>query len=319
MTLFDQRPVRPMLSTPGEAFDSDEYLFEPKWDGLRALLFKRNGLVELQNRNLRIVSSSYPELQALKMSIEAQSAIVDGEVVVLNKRGLPSFQMLQPRFGLENQLEANSLSKTRPVTFVAFDLLHLNGKDLLDHHLEERKDQLRRIVREGPFLLFSDHVRTHGIKFFKLATKKGLEGIVGKKLDSKYVPGTRSSFWVKVKSLHTIDCIIVGYTTGEGARSTTFGSLVLAVHDENGEFKHIGNVGGGFNAQTLVALRTELAAIEKNDPLIKGKVESNTPVTWVKPTLVCEVEYGSMTDDKKLRFPRFKRLRTDLDPSKITL
>ncbi len=319
MTLFEQRPIRPMLSSSGEPFDSTEYLFEPKWDGLRAILFIKNSVVELQNRNLRNVTGAYPELQGLAKRIDASAAIIDGEVVVLDKHGLPNFQLLQPRFGLNDTTETANLAKTCPVTYVAFDLLHLDGEDLLQTGLEARKNKLKRIIHENPYLLYSDHVKTHGRKFFTLAHKKGLEGIVAKKRDSPYIPGERSSTWVKMKSVRTIECIIAGYTAGEGARLSTFGSLVLGAYQKDGNIRHVGNVGGGFSNHTLTALTARLAKLETKTPVIKGKVESNTPITWVKPKLVCEVQYATMTDDEKLRFPRFKRLRTDIPPGSIQL
>ncbi|HZD12266.1 MAG TPA: hypothetical protein VE177_01945, partial [Candidatus Binatus sp.] len=153
MTLFDQRPIRPMLSTPGEPFDSDEYLFEPKWDGLRAILYVQNGRLEIQNRNLRDVTQGFPELQQLSGTLDAKAVILDGEIVVLNKKGLPSFQFLQPRFGVTDTREAKTLAKTTPSTYVAFDLLHLNGKDVINHPVEERKRLLKSILTDGPYLL----------------------------------------------------------------------------------------------------------------------------------------------------------------------
>ena len=319
MTLFEQRPIPPMLSTPGDPFDSDEYIFEPKWDGLRTILFLHNGKVELQNRNLRDVTLGFPEIQEVRKRIDTESAIIDGEIVILTKKGLPSFQQLQPRFGITNILEAQTLAHNTPATFVAFDLLHLNRKDMINLPVQQRKLMLKKILREGPYLLYSDHIASKGRQFYKLAKAKGIEGVVAKKIDSKYTPGLRSTEWIKMKSTETMDCIVVGYTVGEGERSATFGSLVLAGYDIKGKLFHLGNVGGGFNNQELQTLKQKLVRLERKTPVIKGEVESNSPIVWVKPTIICEVEYGSMTDDRKLRFPRFKRLRTDLDPKTIRI
>ena len=317
MTLFEQRPIRPMLSTSGDPFDSEDYIFEPKWDGLRTILFLKNGKVELQNRNLRDVTVGFPEIQQVKKRINAVDAIIDGEIVVLTKKGLPSFQQLQPRFGITDPHEAQKLAHSTPTTFVAFDLLHLNRKDTINLPVQQRKLIVKKILSEGPFLLYSDHIETKGKQFYKLAKAKGFEGVVAKKIDSKYTPGLRSSEWIKMKSTETIDCIVVGYTAGEGERSRTFGSLVLAGYDEKGKLFHLGNVGGGFSHDELQTIKEELVRLERKTPVIEGDVESNTAIVWVKPMIVCEVEYGSMTDDRKLRFPRFKRLRTDLDPNTI--
>jgi bifunctional non-homologous end joining protein LigD len=319
MTLFQQRPIRPMLSTSGDPFDSEQYIFEPKWDGLRTILFLKDGKVELQNRNLRDVTLGFPEIQEVKEGIDAVEAIIDGEIVVLTHKGLPSFQQLQPRFGITDPHEAQTLAHNTPATLVAFDLLHLNRKDTINLPVQQRKQMLRKILHEGPFLLYSDHIASKGKQFYKLAKRKGFEGVVAKKIDSKYTPGLRSSEWIKMKSTETIDCIVVGYTAGEGERSTTFGALVLAVYDETGKLFHLGNVGGGFNHHELQTCKERLIMLERKTPVIEGEVESNSPIVWVKPSIVCEVEYGSMTDDRKLRFPRFKRLRTDIDPKTIRI
>ena len=319
MTLFEQRPIRPMLSTPGDPFDSEEYIFEPKWDGLRTILLLRHGKLELQNRNLRDATPWFPEIQEVNKGIDAESAIIDGEIVILTKKGLPSFQQLQPRFGITDTHEAETLAHSTPATFVAFDLLHLNDKDTINLSVRVRKQMLKKILHEGPYLLYSEHISAKGKRFYKLAKAKGFEGVVAKKMESVYTPGLRSTEWIKMKSTETMDCIVVGYTAGEGARSATFGSLVLAGYDDNGKLFHLGNVGGGFNNQELQTIKEKLVRLERKTPVIEGEVESNSPITWVKPTIVCEVEYGSTTDDRKLRFPRFKRLRTDLDPKTIQL
>jgi len=317
MTLFEQRPIRPMLSTPGDPFDSEEYIFEPKWDGLRTILFLHDEKLEFQNRNLRDVTPWYPELQEVKNQIRAKSTIIDGEIVILTKKGLPSFHQLQPRFGITNPREAQTLARSTPATFVTFDLLHLNGKDTANLPLLQRKQMLKKIVHEGPYLLYSEHVTSKGKRFYKLAKTKGFEGVVAKHIDSTYTPGLRSTQWIKLKSTETLDCVVVGYTAGEGTRSPTFGSLVLGGYDDKGRLVHLGNVGGGFNNQELQLIKEKLVKLERKTPAIEGEVKSNSAIVWVKPTIVCEVEYGSMTDDRKLRFPRFQRLRTDLDPKTI--
>ncbi len=314
MTLFDERPIRPMMAKTGEPFDSGDFIFEPKWDGLRALLFKHDNRIELQNRNLRDVTAGYPELQELKSSIKAKAAVIDGEAVVLNPKGLPDFGQMQNRFGISDATRAEILRKTIPVTYVAFDLLHLNGKDLISKPLEERKARLKSILREGPHLLFGDHIEREGRRFYKEASKRGFEGIIAKRRDSPYLPGIRADSWVKVKGAKTLDCVIVGFTQGEGSRASSFGALVAAVHDRKGQLQHIGNVGGGFNNRGLEEITSMLSKLVRKRRVIEGPVEAPSPITWVRPRLVCEVKYASITHDKKLRFPRFNRLRTDKSP-----
>lgn len=319
MTLFHERPIRPMMAKTGESFDSDECIFEPKWDGLRALLFKQGGLVELQNRNLRDVTPSYPELQQLKGRIRARTAILDGEAVILNESGLPDFGKMQNRFGINDPRQARVLGKTLPATYVAFDLLHLNGEDLIARPLEERKSRLRTIINEGPHILYGDHVVGKGTSFYKEASKKGFEGIIAKRRDSPYLPGIRADTWVKVKGFKTVDSVIVGFTKGEGMRATSFGALVLAAYDGNGQLRHMGNVGGGFSDTALDKITPMLRRLVRKTAVIEGPIDTPSPVTWVKPRLVCEVKYASLTHDRKLRFPRFNRLRIDKSPNDCTI
>ncbi len=319
MTLFDERPLRPMLAKTRDPFDSDAYIFEPKWDGLRTLLFKIGNRIELQNRNLRDVTGSYPELQALNTAIRARTAILDGEAVVLGPNGTPDFQQLQNRFGINDPKRAEVLRKTIPVTYVAFDLLHIDGRDLINSPLVERKKKLKTVLREGPHLLYGDHVEKQGKRFFEEASRKGFEGIIAKERASPYRLGVRSSSWVKMKGTKTLDCVIVGFTRGEGARASTFGSLVVAAYDKKGKLQHLGNVGGGLDNHTLESLSLRLSKLVRKTPVLPGPVEAPSAVTWVRPSLVCEVEFMSFTTDRKLRFPTFSRLRIDRKPEDCTL
>ncbi|HZY47741.1 MAG TPA: non-homologous end-joining DNA ligase [Candidatus Bathyarchaeia archaeon] len=303
-----------MLAKTGTAFDNENYLFEPKWDGLRAILFFQQGKIELQNRNLREATASYPELQKINSGVRAESAIIDGEIVVLRDDGLPDFGRLQARFGVEGRQRIEVLSKTTPVIYVAFDLLHLDGKDMIFLPLIERKKKLRFVLREGSYLLYGDHIESEGIRFFNEATSRGFEGVIAKEESARYVPGLRTDRWIKTKKVNTADCIVVGWSKGEGARSSTFGSLILAAYDDNGQLKHVGNVGGGFSDKILEFLKEKLSKIDAKTATVNEPVDSPTPVTWVKPRLVVEVDYMSITTDGRLRFPRFKRLRTDKDP-----
>jgi bifunctional non-homologous end joining protein LigD len=308
-----------MLAKTGKPFDDENYFFEPKWDGLRAILFFRERRLELQNRNLRDTTGSYPELQSVKASIRAKAAVIDGEVVVLAEKGTPDFGKLQARFGVDDPKRVSVLAKTTPVTYVAFDLLHVDGEDIITRPLVERKKRLKSIVKEGPYLLYGDHVEAEGIRFFKEATDRGFEGVIAKESQSQYTRGVRTDYWVKIKQVNTADCVVVGWSEGEGARASTFGSLILAAYNDDGKLQHIGNVGGGFSNKTLEDLKRRLSRIEKDTPTVEGTVDSPTPVTWVRPRLVVEVAYMAVTADGRLRFPRFKRFRTDKDPTECKI
>jgi len=319
MTLWHERPIRPMMAKTGDPFDSDNHFFEVKWDGLRALMFLENGRLELQNRNLRDVTRSYPEIQTVAKKIRAKKAIIDGEVVVLNEKGIPDFGRLQNRFGVEDPKRVETARGANPVTYVAFDLLHINGKDIIKDQLEIRKKTLHNLIEEGPHLLYGDHVENHGVQYYSQALKLGFEGTVGKEKHSPYMLGTRSSFWIKSKGSHTLDAIVVGYIQGEGIRKSTFGSLVMAMYDDHGKLVHVGNVGGGFDDKTLDTLKPKLERLVVKRPIIPGPVEAPSPITWVKPSIVCEIIYANITTDRKLRFPRFNRLRTDKKPADCVL
>lgn len=308
-----------MMAKEGEIFDNENYFFEPKWDGLRAILFYQNDRIELQNRNLRDTTQSYPELSKIGDRIRSKSAILDGEVVVLREDGVPDFGRLQARFGVEDRKHVEVLSKTTPVTYVAFDLLHFDGRDTIGSPLAERKKRLKSVIKDSPYLLYGDHIEKEGIRFFKEATGLGFEGVIAKERDSKYVPGLRSDYWIKTKKISTADCVVVGWSKGEGMRASTFGSLILACYDSHGKLTHVGNVGGGFSDKELDFLKPRLSVIERRTPTIEGSVDSPTPVTWVRPKLVVEVAYMSVTSEGRLRLPRFSRLRTDKSPKECKL
>lgn len=307
MSWMDKK-IRPMLAQSSEAFDSEDFLWEPKWDGTRTIAFVGEKL-RLQNRRLQDFTHRYPELK-LKEDIDAKEAILDGEIVVL-REGKPDFRRLQTREHIGDETRTELLSKTTPATLMAFDLLYLNGELLIDRQLIERKKKLEEIVRESPRILISRHVETFGKRYFEEVRRMGLEGAMAKRKSSTYQIGKRSRDWLKVKAIKTLDCVIVGYTPGEGWRSEYFGALALGVYHE-GKLEFIGKVGTGFDEESLRSLSPMLKARElKTKP-----VEAEPPyeVRWTKPELVCEVKYLELTPSLKLRAPSFRRLRFDKAP-----
>lgn len=318
MTLLDERRILPMLAETSDPFDSPEFYFEPKWDGLRCIAYVRDGKVDLQNRNLVAVTKSYPELKEIQGNIKSKAAVLDGEIVILED-GLPSFETLQNRFGVDDSVQAKALAREMPATYIVFDLLHLNGKDIIDQRLSYRREKLRRIIKDGPHILLSQHVPEKGKSYFRKAVQLGFEGVLAKKIDSPYQIGTRSRDWLKVKEIRTLDCIVAGYTRGTGGRSSTFGALVLAGYDKKRNLIHLGNVGTGFSDASLRMIMQTLKSRQTKSKSIPGEVKAPTPIKWVKPELVAEIGFMSMTKDNKLRFPRFIRIRPDGNPSDCTV
>ena len=304
------KQVEPMLATLAPAVpEGGDWVYEIKWDGFRGICYLANGELRIESRNANPLNKQFPELEELTSAIRAETAIIDGEIVAFDKDGLPSFSLLQQRTGF-----ATSKDRTRaPVSLVAFDLLYLDGYDLRDVALTERRRLLRDVVRSSPHLRVSEVFTGSGSSVFKAAKEHGLEGLLAKNADSKYEAG-RSRRWVKVKFASQEEFVICGFTTGQ---RKPFSSLVLGYYEQQ-ILRWAGNVGSGFTTKVLSEL------FEKLQPLIAKKTilqaDQEIPsVTWVKPQLVCSVKYSGWGGDKHLRAPVFVGLRPDLNPSDCVL
>ncbi|MEE9910949.1 MAG: non-homologous end-joining DNA ligase [Deltaproteobacteria bacterium] len=291
--------IRPMLATlTKEPFDHPDWIFEMKWDGYRAIAEVSDGQVDLYSRNGISFAGKYPPvLDALKrLRLEA---VLDGEIVVVDPDGHPDFQMLQdyPKNGKGYLL------------YYVFDLLYFQGHDLTGLPLSARKALLKKILPSSPVIKLSDHIEQDGVSFFKVVEKAGLEGIVAKQAEGIYRPGKRSAQWLKIKTHLTQEAVIAGFTEPRGTRND-FGALVLGVFEKN-ELVFIGHTGGGFNAQKLKNIRAKLNPLIRRKCPFKTEPRTNTPVTWVKPTLVCEVVFRGWTGEGLMRQPVFSRLRED--------
>ena len=285
---------------------------------MRCIAYFQDQRLEFQNRNLANVTKSYPELETIHNNLKSKAAVLDGEIVVLEK-GLSSFELLQNRFGVTDPVQIRMLSRKIPATYIAFDVLHLNGKDLVDKPLSYRKKTLAGIVSDGPHMLLSQYIPEKGKIYFRKALQLGFEGAMAKKANSPYHMGVRSSDWLKIKQIKTLDAIIAGYTRGTGIRSETFGALVLAAYDKNARLVHLGNVGTGFTDSNLERMMRILKPLTTRTKSFQGEVKAPAPIRWVKPELVAEVGYMKLTSDHKLRFPRFIRIRLDGNPSDCKL
>jgi len=293
------RGIKPMLSTLiKEPFDHPDWIFEMKWDGYRAVAEISDGNVSLYSRNRVTFNRKFSHVVD-SLSKFRFEAVLDGEIVVVDDRGHPDFQMLQDY----------QKSGRGHLLYYVFDLLHFEGHDLTDLPLLRRKELLKKILPSVPNIKFSDHVRKEGTLFFKVVKEKGLEGIIAKHSQSAYRMGRRSRQWLKVKTQLTQEGVIAGFTEPRGSRKN-FGALVLGVFDGD-ELIFIGHAGGGFSAEILSEIRGKLDPLIRKKCPFKTEPETNTPVTWVKPELVCEVIFHGWTDEGIMRQPVFSRLRED--------
>jgi bifunctional non-homologous end joining protein LigD len=316
--------IHPMLAESIEKpFNDSDWLFEIKWDGYRAVTFIENGKARLVSRNQNDLTPRYPELQNLSKFIQAKSAILDGEVVVLDEQGRASFSLMQQRTGFRPGGRRAAEKSDVPVLYYAFDLLYLDGYDWRRMPLEERKRKLKSVVEPGDSLRYSDHYEKNGKVLFDMAKEKGLEGILAKRRASFYEE-RRSREWLKIKIRHTIECVVGGYTEPEGSREY-FGSLVLGLYDDKGRLIHVGQAGSGFNQKSLAEIWKILKPLETKKNPFFGEVEALRKTFWVKPGLVAEIEYAEWTggtsegSGPKLRAPVFLGLRDDKEPKDCTL
>jgi len=301
----------PMLAQigKGDPPSGHNWIYEVKWDGVRALCYIQDGHVRMVSRNGNVIDRQYPELSILPHHIKAQTAIVDGEIAALNERGVPSFELLQRRINVADASSVALLSRHHPVVFYAFDLLYLDGRDLRGLPLIERKGLLKEVLKPNNVVRYSEHF-TDGKALFEAAKQQGVEGIIGKKASSFY-ESRRSGDWVKYKVHQSDSFLLCGFT--EGARDH-FGALVLGIHDK-GKLKWAGNVGTGFDRKTMKAIYEKLAPLTIDKcPLEPDKNLPKKDVTWVRPELVCEVEFANWTEDGRLRAPVWKGFRTDIGP-----
>jgi bifunctional non-homologous end joining protein LigD len=306
--------LRPMLAVPvAEPFSRPGWLFEMKYDGVRALATVRDGAVQLRGRHGREETARYPELAALAGALRATEAVVDGEIVALDEEGRPSFERLQRRINVTGSRQVARAAAEVPASLEAFDLLHLDGHDLRDLPLRLRKRLLRELLTDNGEVRYADHLEDDGEALFAAIRERGLEGMVGKRGDSRYEGGKRSTAWLKVKAWCEQDCIICGLTAGRGGRTGSIGSLVLGVYDA-GRLVHVGQAGSGLDEEMIELLRRRLEPLRVEQSPFDPPPSIPQPVTWVRPELVCTVRFTEWTSAGTLRHPVFRGLRPDARP-----
>jgi bifunctional non-homologous end joining protein LigD len=310
--------LKPMLATAATLPRGPGWAYEFKWDGVRAIVFVEPDGVRAMTRNDRDVRPSYPELDRLIEAADGRRLVVDGEIVAVDRLGRPDFGLLQQRMHV--QRPTPDLIRHTPVSFFAFDLLEVDGQSLVRVPYGERRELLEGLALQRPPTIdvppsFRD---VSGDDLLEVARAQGLEGVVAKRLTSHYLPGRRSSDWVKVPLWQSLEVVVGGWQPGEGRRETTVGSLLLGVYDEAG-LTYIGHVGSGFSENTLRQLRDALAPLERDDSPFASAVPRllARKARWVEPTLVGEVMFRTWTHDGRLRHSTWRGLRPDKDPRDV--
>jgi len=291
--------IKPMLaSTVRQPFDHPEWVFEVKWDGYRAIAEVHEGRVSLYSRNGIPFDRRFPSI-AEELRRCGFNAVMDGEIVAVDARGNPDFQMLQH----------HRVSRGGHLLYYAFDLLYFQGHDLTGLSLTIRKDLLKKILPTSAKIRYSSHVVNEGTLFYNVCKEKGLEGIIAKHAHSTYEEGRRSDLWLKVKTRLSQEAVIAGYTEPHGNREN-FGALVLGVF-EGDEFRYIGHVGAGFTSKDLKEIGERMTSLVREECPFFSRPPTNAPATWIEPKVVCEVAFSGWTEDGIMRQPVFLRLRDD--------
>src|ERR1039457_6364775 len=287
----------------------DEWLFEVKWDGVRAIAFVDREEIRLQSRSGLRCERQYPELTAIHHQLAAEQAILDGEIAVLDDKGVSQFHLIQPRIANSDPHGIAHLVRSTPVVYFVFDLLYLDGYDLRNVNLATRRELLASVVTPGGALRISEAFPGAGAELLEAARETGLEGIIAKHASSCY-ESKRSREWMKIKIVGEQEFAIGGFTEPQGDRDY-FGALVLGVYDE-GKLRWVGNVGTGFDHKLLADLNARLTPLVTEQCPFGERPKPDRGITWVRPELVCQVQYANWTPDDHLRAPVFVGLRNDV-------
>ena len=302
-----------LASLVEKPFSGPDWLFEIKWDGVRAVTRIRDGSAQLWSRSRRNITGEYPELSDLPEHVDAREAWLDGEIVVLDSEGRSDFQKLQLRFGVRHPTA--KLIEQSPAVYYVFDLLYLDGHDLQNAPLVERKKLLREILHEDGKIRYSDHVAEKGAELFAAAAQRRLEGIIAKKASSPYPKG-RGQSWLKIKLDQELDAVVGGWTDPRGSREY-FGALLLGLY-EGGRLKYIGSVGSGFSVEVQQRLWPQLQNLRASKCPFAEEPGTRERAYWLEPELVARVRFGNWTEDRHLRQPRFLGLHEDHNPTDCT-
>lgn len=313
-------PVAPMLAVAGAPLAGPGWAFEFKWDGVRVIAAVAGDRLRLTSRNRNDVTGGYPELVGLGELVGGRPVLLDGEIVAVNAAGRPDFELLQQRMHLRPP--PPELLAQIPISYYVFDLLSFDGHRLLLKSYQLRRQLLADLDLDGRSPLIRvppHHTDVDGRALLEVARQHGLEGIVGKKLSSRYEPGRRSPAWVKTALFRTQEVVVGGWTTGQGRRAGTVGALLLGAYDGQGRLRYLGDVGTGFTEAVLADLLARLTVLETPESPFDEPVprEHARRARWARPELVGEVEYRTVTVDRRLRHTSWRGLRADKDPGEV--
>ena len=316
--------LEPMKARVGDLPErGSEWAFEIKWDGVRALAYVSGGRVRLETRTGREVTERYPELRRLGRALGSREAVLDGELVAFDREGRPDFGLLQRRMHLASESAVRRRMKDTPVAYMVFDLLHLDGRSLLDLPYTERREQLAALELEGESWRTPAHHTGDGAALLEASRGQGLEGIVAKRLDSHYEPGRRNGAWLKIKNVRRQEVVVGGWLPGQGARRGRLGALLAGVYESAEDaagseprLRYVGRVGTGFNEAELGRLGDLLDPLRRDEtPFGVGKPPKES--IFCEPELVAEVGFSEWTRTGTLRAPRYLGLRDDKDPREV--
>jgi len=304
--------IRPMLATPmDQPFSDPDWLFEMKWDGVRAICFISEGRGRFVSRSQIDMTAQYPELANIASAIKAREAILDGEIVALDEQGISRFQLLQPRMGRKNLRGIERLAAQSRIVFYVFDLIYLDGFDLTRCQLLDRKTLLQGILKPAKNVRYSDHVIGEGERLIEEVAKIPLEGVVAKRTNSIYVQ-RRTDAWLKLKNVKQLAVVIGGYTQSRKSRDR-FGALVVGLYEGTG-LRYVAHVGGGFSQKVLEQLDQLMQPLRTQRCYFVQTPVTNEPVQWIEPRLVVQVKFSEWTADVRMRQPVFLGLRGDKKP-----
>ncbi len=302
-----------MLATlVGGPFDDPDWLFEVKWDGFRVEAVVDGGSVRLWTRGQQDASRYFGPFLDPPTWLDARQAVVDGEVIALDERGEPDFALLQARIK-----GSGGVAEPTPFMYEVFDLLHLDGRSLLDEPLEERRRLLAGVLRPDPRVRLSEHIEADGIAFFEAARARGLEGVMAKDRHSLYVPGARTDRWQKVKIRPEQELVVGGWVKGAG-KAVDLGALLVAVY-EDGSLRYAGKIGAGFtntNREELLAAVAPLAADEPPFAAPPPRAAARD-AHWLRPELVIRAEFAGWTGDGLVRQAAYKGIELEKDPRRV--